>query len=157
MKKKKETEGEGWPGPFYHMNDDLGRQKRVRGPPLKEQAWGFFLVISAPSAGVSNVCKARNIPLLVQKDELVCEMRSLNGGALPQSVYLGRHWHRLQNEMDQAFPFCFCIYCKWSKTGWWEGLGMRLKPTQATTTLSLKKFYVPASVYLLDQTLYYAL
>ena len=32
--------------------------------------------------------KAKNLPLLFQNEEHVCEMHSFNGGPLPPSVYL---------------------------------------------------------------------
>ena len=51
--------------------------------------------------------------------------RSFDGGPLPPSVYLGRHWHHSRDKWYQAFPLYFA-YCKRSKTGRWEGLGMRL-------------------------------
>ena len=35
-----------------------------------------YLVVSAPSAGVSNVCEAKNVPLLVQNEEQIREMHS---------------------------------------------------------------------------------
>ena len=50
-----------------------------------------YLVVSAPNGGVSNVCKAKNVPLQVRNEEHVCEMHSLDGAPLPPSVYLGRH------------------------------------------------------------------
>ena len=43
------------------------------------------------SAGVSNVHKATNIPLLCSDKERVCETQSFLRGPLPHSVYLGRH------------------------------------------------------------------
>ena len=46
-----------------------------------------YLVVSAPSAGVSNIRKAKNVPLLFER---VREMRSIDRGPLPPSVYLGR-------------------------------------------------------------------
>ena len=40
----------------------------------------------------------------------------------PPSVYLNRHWH---HSRTRPLPSIFA-YCKWSKTGRWEGLEMRL-------------------------------
>ena len=45
------------------------------------------LVVSAPSAGVSNVHEVKNVQLLFQSEVRVCEMHSF--GLLP-SVYPGR-------------------------------------------------------------------
>ena len=42
-----------------------------------------YLVVSAPSGGVSNVCKAKNVPLQVRNEEHMCELRSLDGAPLP--------------------------------------------------------------------------
>ena len=67
-----------------------------------------YLVVSAPSAGVLNVCEVKNVPLLVQSEERIHEMRSFDGGSLPPSVYLGRYWHHSRDKMDQAFPLRFC-------------------------------------------------
>ena len=50
-----------------------------------------YLVVSAPSAGVSNVREAKNVLLLAQNEECVHEMCSFDRGSIPPSVYLGRH------------------------------------------------------------------
>ena len=42
-----------------------------------------YLVVSAPNGGVSNVCKAKNVPLQVRNEEHVCEMHSLDGHPSP--------------------------------------------------------------------------
>ena len=42
-----------------------------------------YLVVSATSAGVSNVCEAKNVPLLVQNEKRLCKMRSFDRGPLP--------------------------------------------------------------------------
>ena len=42
-----------------------------------------YLVVSAPSAGVLNVHKAKNVPLLVQNEDCVREMRFFDRGPLP--------------------------------------------------------------------------
>ena len=54
--------------------------------------------------------------------------RVLSIGDPPPSAYLhvGRHWCHSCDKMDQAFPLVFA-YCKWSRTGRWEGLGTRLQ------------------------------
>ena len=48
------------------------------------------LVVSAPSAGVSNSHKVKSVPLLFQNEEHMCEMLSFSRGHLLPSVYLGR-------------------------------------------------------------------
>ena len=79
------------------MNDVsvyLGRQRGEGVPHGKNELDASlrpYLVVSAPSAGVSNVCEAKNVPLLVQNEKHVRKMRSFDGGPLPPSVYLGRH------------------------------------------------------------------
>ena len=57
------------------------------------------LAVSAPSAGVSNVCEVESVPLLVRNEECMHEMHP--------------------------------AYCKQSKTGQWESLGMMLVGTHA--------------------------
>ena len=47
-----------------------------------------YLVVSAPNTGVSNVCEAENVPLLVQNLCVKCVL-SMRGPS-PPSVYLGR-------------------------------------------------------------------
>ena len=72
--------GGGRPGIFYHVNDvDRGGE----GSLIERTSLRPCLVVSAPSTEVSNVCEAKNIPLLVRNEERVCEMRSFNGGPLP--------------------------------------------------------------------------
>ena len=53
------------------------------------------------------------------------QIRSFNREPVLPLDYLGRHWHHSRDKMDQAFPSVF-PYCKRSKTGRWEGLGMRV-------------------------------
>ena len=55
---------------------------------IKKTSLKSFLVVSDPSAGVSNVCEAKNIPLLFENKEHVHEIPSLDGD--PPSV-LGTH------------------------------------------------------------------
>ena len=55
--------------------------------------------------------------------------KNCNQGPLTPSVYQGiDHWHHSCDKMDQNFPSIFG-YCKWSKTGQWEGLKMRVSST----------------------------
>ena len=48
------------------------------------------LVVSAPSAGVSNVREVKNVQLLFQREVRVREMDSFDQGPLLPSAYLGR-------------------------------------------------------------------
>ena len=59
--------------------------------PVERTSLRPYLVVSASSNGVSNVCEAKNVSLLVRNDECVREMRSFNKGPFPPSIYLGRH------------------------------------------------------------------
>ena len=52
------------------------------------------------------------------------QAHSFDGGPLPPSVYLGRHW-RSRDKIYQAFPLHFCIL-QALITGRWEGLRTRL-------------------------------
>ena len=45
----------------------------------------------------------------IKNKECVFKMHSFDGGPLPPSVYLGRHWRHSCDKMDQAFPLCYCI------------------------------------------------
>ena len=52
--------------------NDIGvylRRQRGRSPPIKITTLRPYLVVSALSAGVSNVCEAKNVQLLVQNVE----------------------------------------------------------------------------------------
>ena len=76
------------------------------------------LVVSAPSAGVSNIREAKkNIPLLVQNEERVCKkLHSFNQGPTPLSVYLGRQNVIHMIKWTRPSP-SVSAYCKRSKTG----------------------------------------
>ena len=75
------------PGPFYHMNDVsvyIGRQRGEESSIKKQKtSLSLYLVVSAPSAGVSSGCKAINVPLQVRNKECVHKMCSFNRGPLP--------------------------------------------------------------------------
>ena len=73
------------PGAFHHMNDISFYLKRM--------IMSHYLVVSAPSAGVLNVCKVKKVLFMVQNRKLVRKMCFFDGEPLPPSVYLGRHWH----------------------------------------------------------------
>ena len=57
--------------------------KRGGGDPIDKTSLRPCLVVSAPSAGVSNICETTNVPLLVQNEECVHKMRSFDQGPLP--------------------------------------------------------------------------
>ena len=57
--------GGGRPGPFYHVNDVLV-DRGEEGSPIEKTSFRPYLVVSAPSAGVSSVHKVKNLPLLFQ-------------------------------------------------------------------------------------------
>ena len=59
----------------------------------------------------------------------------------PPPVYLGRYWQHSHDKMDLAFPLHLCAYCKWSKTGRWEGLGTRLV-TKCAASAWVKSIHV---------------
>ena len=65
--------------------------KRRGGVPIDKTSLKPYLVVSVPSAGVSNVCEATNILLLVQNEECVHKMRCFNREPLLPSVDLGGH------------------------------------------------------------------
>ena len=99
--------GGGWPGQFYHVNDIsvyLGRQ-RGGGVPGQRTSFGAFL-----------------------KRRTREQNAHFQRGTPPPSVYLGRHWliHMIHMiKWTRPSPSVFA-YCKWSKTGRWEGLWTRL-------------------------------
>ena len=51
--------------------------------PIKKTRLRPYLVVSAPSAGVSNISEVKIVPLLVQNQKRMCEMSSFNQGPLP--------------------------------------------------------------------------
>ena len=72
----------------------LGRKREKIKVPDRKNArttnWRLYLVVSAPSARVLNICEAINVPLL---DERVDKIRSFDGEPLPPSVYLSTCRH----------------------------------------------------------------
>ena len=48
--------------------------ERGEGVPLERTSLSPYVVVSAPSTGVSNICKVKNIPLLVQNKGSVRRM-----------------------------------------------------------------------------------
>ena len=65
-----------------HRTLCLPRQMKGRDPHRK-MSLRSYLVVSVPSAGLSNVCKAKNISLLVQNEECVCKMHSFDWRPFP--------------------------------------------------------------------------
>ena len=51
-----------------------------------------------------------------------------NSSAFGRNYKMGLQAILSRDKMDQAFPSIFA-YCKWSNTGQWEGLEMRLMTT----------------------------
>ena len=68
--------------PFYHMKD-VSVDRGEEGSLIGRTSLRPFFVVSVPSAGVLNVHEAKNVPLLVQNKERVCEMRSFSRGPPP--------------------------------------------------------------------------
>ena len=73
--------GDPRPSPLS-VNDHFDPGGR-EGSLIKKTSLKSFLVVSAPSAGVSNVCEAKNIPLLFENKEHVREIPSLDGDPPP--------------------------------------------------------------------------
>ena len=65
---------------------------------------------------------AENLLLIVWNEDSLHEMQLVTP---PPSVYQGGHRGHSHDSMNQTFPLCLC---KWTKTGWWEGLGLKLLP-----------------------------
>ena len=55
----------------------------MEGSLIEKTSFRPYLVVSAPSTGASNVLEAKNIPLLFQNEEHMCEVRSFDQGPLP--------------------------------------------------------------------------
>ena len=115
--------GGGRPGSFYHVNDIsvyLGRQ-RGRRVPNQKNAFHAHTLCFEPGVVHFSFSNVTNSSVWGTNHKISLQAHSFNGGPLPPSVYLGRHWHHLHDKIDQAFLSLF-TYCKWSKTGRWEGL-----------------------------------
>ena len=65
-----------------HRTLCLPRETKGRDPHRK-MSLRSYLVVSVPSAGLSNVCKAKNMSILVQNKELMCKMHSFDWRPLP--------------------------------------------------------------------------
>ena len=93
------------------------------GPPIELEAFPCSVF---PSAGVTNVCEAENLPLIVWDKECMQEMCSLVRGLSSPSSRLSTI--DIDIDVIQVIkwtrPFhSVSAYCK---TGQWEGLGTRL-------------------------------
>ena len=82
----------------------------MEGSLIEKTSFRPYLVVSAPSTGASNVLEAKNIPLLFQNEEHMCEVRSFDQGPLPPSVYLGRqniiHVIKWTKPSPSVFAYC---------------------------------------------------
>ena len=80
-----------------------------------------YLVVSATSAGVSNIHDAKNVPLLVQNEERVHEMHSFDGGSPPPPLSTQADTDIIHViKWTRPLPSVFA-YCQQSKTGrCWE-------------------------------------
>ena len=77
-----------------------------------------------PSAGVTNVCEAENLPLIVWDKECMQEMCSLVWGLSSPPSHLSTIDIDVIQVIKWTRPFhSVSAYCK---TGQWEGLGTRL-------------------------------
>ena len=88
------------------------------GSPIERKSLRPYLVVSAPSAGVSNIREAKNVLLQVRNDERMRKIHLFSGGPFPPSVYQGRHQRHSRDKIYQAFPLRFA-YCKQSKKKKW--------------------------------------
>ena len=110
------------PGIFHHVNDVsvyLGRQRRGgEGCPIEWTSSRPYLVVSAPSAEVSNVHEAKSILLLVQNEKRVCKMHSFDMGK-PENekvkTVLVPGYEPTQVWMLQ---YCMCLY--WRQYSHWD-------------------------------------
>ena len=68
------------------------------------------LVVSASSAGVSNVREAESVPLLLQNEEHVREMRPFDQGPLPPlSTYVDTDViHMINDTRPSPSDFAYC-------------------------------------------------
>ena len=68
----------GKPGPFYHVNDvSVYLRREGEESSIERTSLGPYLVVTASGAGVSNICEAKNVPLLVQNEESMHKMRMI--------------------------------------------------------------------------------
>ena len=97
-----------WPGIFYQVNDVSVYPGRYWGEgfPIERTSLRPYLVVSSLSTGVSNVCSRLEIKTACVK----C-------GVDTEIIHVIKY--------TRLSPSIFA-YCKWSKTGQWEGLETRL-------------------------------
>ena len=79
-----ETEGEGLVY-FYHVNDVSSKQRGGGVPHQKNELEALF-VVSAPSAGISNVCEEKSVPTQVRNEEHVRNLFFQWGTPVPLSL-----------------------------------------------------------------------
>ena len=118
----------GRPGIIYHVNDVsvyLGRQRGGKGSLIERMHFaGAFFVFNQERYAFC-FANVQNSSAWGRNYKIRPLAHSFDGGPLPPSVHLGRHWRHSCDKWYSPFPSVFA-YCKQSKTGRWEGLGMRL-------------------------------
>ena len=123
-KQAKSLNGRGRPGPFYHLNDVsvyLCRQRGVRGPQSKGRILHMHSSFE-PGAVHFSLRECSKLQCLGQKPQEKPPSSFFWSETLPPSVYTDVI-HMIK---WAGLPPPFCAYCKWSKTGLWEGLGTKL-------------------------------
>ena len=96
-------------GPFYHVNE-FSLDRTEEGFPIIRISMITYLVVSGSSEHWSfEHSWSEKWTAPGSKKEGVHKMHSCDGGPLPPSVYLGRHWCHSHDTMNQAFPLCFCM------------------------------------------------
>ena len=106
----------GRPGPFYHMNDVsvyLGRQLGEGSPITTHFVHVFFV-----SWYVFCFVNVRNSSTWGRNYKIRPQARSFDGGLLPPSVYLGRHWHH--GPSDSAVTKRLCMRLSHAITNTWS-------------------------------------
>ena len=129
--------GMGRPGPFYHMNDVsvyLGRQRRERSLFERTHFTSAIFILNQEQY-IFHFMNIQNSSAWGQKLQDKASSSFFDGGPLPRSVYLGRHW------CTRPSPSIFA-YCRQSKTGRWEGLGTRLAHLHHYGSVTHAPFYI---------------
>ena len=96
---------------FYQMNDIsvyLGWQRGGGGHQSKEQISHTRSLFWTTSGMFFALQMFEALALGAETCKIRLQAHSFDGGPLPPSVYLGRHWRHSCDKMDQAFPLCFC-------------------------------------------------
>ena len=148
LQNAKKEEGKAWSSLSSEWRHIFPGRQRGEGAQIERTSLRYFHIISVPSTGVSTGRKAKKTTILGSRQRTcVRNVFFQSGTQFSHSDYLGRHsWHS-RDKMDQAFPSVFA-YCKQSKAGRREGLGMRLLFTilahlNCEHLLSLKQYQGP--------------